>query len=204
MEFVIAALISFSTGLILAVKYFPFILDYVIEKSQKRGFYNGPWKTHLGVGRKKTAKIEKAAIARVGLGANSSDETIYWNAFTDSDGNDLDSRNEYQILFNNDLPIDYINKGFWSITIYGEDKFLVVNPQKKYMIRYSGDNEGALKFPLVLNLSRLGSMISENSIPLPPRFEKFSVALRCYRPLNIMKEQSTSLSISMPLIKKIL
>lgn len=197
------ASISFFSGLFLAIWYFPEMLDYIIEKSQKRGFYNGPWKTHLGVGRMHIPKIEKAAIARVGLGANSSEETIYWNAFTDSDGNELNSAYHYQVIFEQNLPIAYDNHGFWSITVYGEDKYLVENPQKKYMIRYAANIEETIQFPLIIELSRLSAKPNPMTIPLPTRVEKFSVALRCYRPLDSMKNQSSCSTLSLPLIKRL-
>ncbi len=118
----------FATGLWIAIRSFGYLLDFVIERGSGRGVQNGPWKTHLGVGRKHTLRIEKAAIARIGLGANDSEETIYWNAFTDGQGNELCADMEYQIVFRSDPPVRYADKGFWSITVYGKDKFLVPNP----------------------------------------------------------------------------
>ncbi len=85
--------IAFILGFILAFYKMPMVLDFVIEKSEKRGFFTGSWKTHPGVGRAETNFIEKAAIARIGLGANDSEETVYWNAFYDSNGKELNTKN---------------------------------------------------------------------------------------------------------------
>ncbi len=193
----------FIIGIFLSYLFFPLLMDMIVEGSEKRGFYNGPWKTHLGIGKDTIPKIEKSAIARVGLGANSSEETIYWNAFTDPDGNPLISKFSYVIELKADLPIDFENQGFWSITIYGHDKFLVENTRKKYMFRYSADDKMNFSFPIVINLKQSGGDNSEFSIPLPIKNEKFSIALRCYRPLQIMQNQITCSTIQMPSITKI-
>lgn len=198
---VLLVLFIFITGLVLAYVLLPDILDFVIEKSQSKGFYNGSWKTHLGVGRKETSRIEKAAIARVGLGGNSSDETIYWNAFTDSNGDDLETNSEYEIVINSEIPVDYQNFGFWSITIYGEDKFLFENPEKKYLIR---DIDVANQsYPIKVTLSKKEGLSSVSSIPLSLKKQKFSIALRCYRPVDNMKQESSCLQINLPQIIKI-
>jgi hypothetical protein len=92
-------ILVFLGSIFLSIRFFGNLLDFVAEKSSGRGIQNGPWKTHLGVGRKSTSRIEKAAIARIGLGANDSEETIYWNAFTDQDNQDLHSSCNYRIVF---------------------------------------------------------------------------------------------------------
>lgn len=191
----------FLAGFFLASLYFGNILDYAIEKSEKRGVWNGPWKTHLGVGRKETPVIEKAAIARIGLGANSADETIYWNAFTDNDGKNLHSENEYEIVFYSDPLVNYDCKGFWSITIYGKDKFLVPNPDYKYMIRSDQKLElkNGQKFSVFL--SRKKPADPKNWLPLPQKDENFTIAFRCYIPEEEMKNNART--IRMPYILKI-
>ena len=196
---IIILILSFTLSFAFAYWRLPQILDYIIEKSQKRGFFNGPWKTHLGVGRKETSKIEMAAIARVGLGGNSSDETIYWNVFTDSEGNDLNTSNHYEIIIRKPLPIDYENKGFWSITVYGEDKFLIPNSSKNYMLRHNHFQD--LELPWTIKLAP-GTDHRGFTIPLGERREKFSMAMRCYRPLDTMKTQEECLKIELPEIRR--
>lgn len=180
-------LFFFITGMIISIHYFEDLLDLIIEKSGGRGIKNGPWKTHLGVGRKYTSKIEKAAIARIGLGANDSEETIYWNAFVDDNGNDLRSENEYNIIFRSKPSVKYSEKGFWSITIYGNDKFLVPNPYNKYMLRYDENLKLGGGSQFVIFLSRNKPENLAGWIPLPENDEKFSIAFRCYVPDDEMK-----------------
>ena len=173
---------SFLLGWYVMSKYFGLIIDKIIESYGNRGFIVGPWKTHLGIGRPSIKKIEKAAIARVGLGANDSEETIYWNTFKDSDGNELNSVNNYEISFKNEISIDYLNKGFWSISVYGNDTFFVPNEKKKYSIKTIVS--GNLK-PILL--SKKNILKADQWLPLPKPDEKFSLTLRCYVPLLKMK-----------------
>jgi hypothetical protein len=177
-----AILVSFFTGVFLSIRYFGDLLDFFTGRVKGRGVRNGPWKTHLGVGRKRTSKIEKAAIARIGLGANDSDETIYWNAFVDDEGNNLWSGHDYQIVFIGKPPVRYDEKGFWSITVYGEDKFLVPNPYHRYMLRSDVKSEFDYDYRFSILLSGNKPENTALWIPLPQRHERFTIALRCYVP----------------------
>jgi hypothetical protein len=194
-------LVFFIIGTVMSIRYFGNLLDFITENVSGKGIKNGPWKTHLGVGREHTSRIEKAAIARIGLGANDSDETIYWNAFVDDDGKDLRSENEYNIIFRSQPSVRYNERGFWSITIYGNDKFLVPNPYNKYMVRYDEiikQGEG-LQFSIFLSRNKPENLV--NWIPLPEKDEKFSIAFRCYVPDDEMKTNAGN--IKLPLIIKV-
>lgn len=179
--------VFFVMGMWVSMRHFGWLLDHLTEKGSNRGVKCGPWKTHLGVGRKQTPRIEKAAIARIGLGANDSDETIYWNAFTDDEGNLLRSENNYRIMFRSKPPVRYQDKGFWSITVYGKDKFLVPNPLKKYMIHSDDSLEMGREASFSIFLSRNEPDNPDSWIPLPATDEKFSIAFRCYVPDKDMK-----------------
>jgi hypothetical protein len=193
--------IFFGIGLWISIRCFGRLLDYVIEKGSGRGVQLGPWKTHLGVGRKGTPRIEKAAIARIGLGANDSEETIYWNAFTDNEGFELRAEQQYQITFRSAPPVKYEEKGFWSITVYGKDKFLVPNPYKKYMIHSDASFKLGEDVSYSIHLSRNKPAGVVPWIPLPVEDVKFSLAYRCYRPADVMKHHVHSLK--MPEINRI-
>lgn len=200
MEYTII-IVCFVIGAVIAIRYFGNLLDFVTEKVSSRGLRNGPWKTHLGVGRKHTSRIEKAAIARIGLGANDSDETIYWNAFVDDKNNDLRSENEYQIVFSSEPLVRYKDKGFWSITVYGNNKFLIPNPYNKYMVR-SGVNTGLSedsKFSIFLSRNKPAD--TANWIPLSETDENFTIAFRCYVPENDM--MTNAKNIKLPSITKV-
>ena len=185
------------------IMIFPKLLDAIVERSTGRGLIIGPWRTHLGIGKSTTSKIEKAAIARVGLGANSKEETIYWNAFTDSDGVALNSENEYHIVIAEDLAVDFSKKGFWSITVYGSDKYLVNNPRKKYLVRRDCAINPSEDEPYIILLSKSNIKDFENYIPLPSEPESFSLALRCYRPKKEMQNPDSIERLNFPKIVKI-
>jgi hypothetical protein len=195
-------LFVFIVSFWVSFKLLPGLLDFVIEKSQKRGFFNGPWKTHLGVGLENTSRIEKAAIARIGLGGNSAKETVYWNVFTDSEGRELSTKHSYEVILQNPIPINYENKGFWSITAYGQDQFLMESELDKYMIRSSDPTKEYFPLKLILS-SDLSHSKSESFIPLSNKTQKFTMALRCYRPLSEMQEYDTCQSIELPKINRI-
>jgi len=174
----------FIIGITISIRYFGNLLDFIIENTDSRGVKNGPWKTHLGVGQRATPHIEKAAIARIGLGANDSTETIYWNAYVDTDGNQLHSKYDYYIKFTSQPLVKYNEKGFWSTTIYGNDKFLVPNSGKKYIIRSDNGIISNESSELSIYLSRRNPENHSNWLPLPEMDENFSIALRCYIPEN--------------------
>jgi hypothetical protein len=194
-------LVFFALGLWISISSFGMVLDFLVEKGSRRGVRRGPWKTHLGVGRKHTPYIEKAAIARIGLGANDSDETIYWNAFTDDDGQELRAEHDYRIVFRSKPPVRYQDKGFWSITVYGSDKFLVPNPDKKYMIHSDTDFELGEDSQFAILLARNNTVHDTNWLPLPEAGGKFSIAFRCYVPEQVMK--TNIMHVDMPSIIRI-
>ena len=194
--FIVFALF-FLTGVLIPILWFGKLLDVIIEKSGNRGVRVGPWKTHLGVGDPKTSRIEKAAIAHVGLGGNNSEETLYWNAFYDSDGAELTSANNYLVKFDNRPELDDKNFGFWSITVYGENKFFVPNLEKIYSINSIGNNSTE---PIII--SRMKPKNSERWLPLPDTNEKISIVFRCYLPSENMRTGKIHAS-DLPLILKI-
>lgn len=195
----------FGIGLVLTLRYFEPILDAAIRVKQKKQsgknlVKNGPWVTHLGIGRKDTPVPEKAGLARLALGGNDFNETIYWNADVDNDGNPLHSANEYNVVFTSKPLVRYEDKGFWSITVYGEDQFLIENPDKKYMLRSDSvfDREDETHFSFFL--SRKKPANPSNWIPLPKTDQAISVTFRCYIPSDEMKFNARN--ITMPGIVK--
>ncbi|MBN1527866.1 MAG: DUF1254 domain-containing protein [Thermoleophilaceae bacterium] len=75
----------------------------------------------------------RAAVAVVGLGANTPAEAIYPTALTDSSGALLDgAAHDYRMVFppGGEPPVRY----FWSLTMYDLDGFLVKNPIRRYSL----------------------------------------------------------------------
>jgi len=76
----------------------------------------------------------RALIALNGLGANPVSVAIYPNSNTDSNGNTLSGTNYYTIHFDKSALPPVKDKGFWSITAYDSNNFLIDNPINRYSI----------------------------------------------------------------------
>ncbi len=99
---------------------------------------NGCWKyAGAPIGDFGTAYIYRGLIALGGFGANPPEMAIYPNATTDSKGNELTGANSYTIHLSKD-QLNLLNKndgfGFWSITAYGNDQYLIANDENRYCI----------------------------------------------------------------------
>ena len=74
----------------------------------------------------------RALVAMAGLGANTVDVAIYPKTEVDNQGNFLTGEHSYILHFASFPPVQ--EGGFWSITAYGEDDFLIDNPLNRYCI----------------------------------------------------------------------
>ncbi len=90
-----------------------------------RGIDNGPWSTSLTVGSADADMYTKAAVAIGGLLALSKEETIYYTAFQDSDGDTLTEDCTYRV----EGPDP--DTRWWSMTIYALDNYLVRNDDNR-------------------------------------------------------------------------
>ncbi len=74
----------------------------------------------------------RAAVALVGLGANTPAEAVYGTGITDGDGALLNGANRYRLVFppGEEPPV----RAFWSLTLYDLDGFLVRNPLRRYAL----------------------------------------------------------------------
>lgn len=83
----------------------------------------------------------RAAVARVGLGANLPQDALYPQARVDSQGRELDGRYAYRLRFESGAlpPV----QAFWSVTAYGPDDYLLDVPGSRHAIKSSD--------PLVFN-----------------------------------------------------
>lgn len=134
--------------------------------------YNGPWYTDKFGAEDASAKT-RAYTAVVGLLALSRQETLYYLAHDDSDGHPISSDYVYEIS-GEDLPARW-----WSITLYGEDHFLMPNQHDKYSVKateLSRSTEGTFK----VILSREPQ--PGNWIPIVGEGEELSLLLRMYNP----------------------
>jgi hypothetical protein len=98
------------------------------------------WNVNLGLGRSDDHQTleERAVVARWFWGPVPAEEAVYPRAVGDADGRSLDGAHRYRVRFpaGGLPPVD----GFWSLTVYGPDMFLVANDAGRYSI--SGDTPG--------------------------------------------------------------
>jgi hypothetical protein len=78
--------------------------------------------------------LRRAAFAWLAIGGNDPEESIYVEAFTDSDGRTLSGTHDYHLHF--DPGRTPPANAFWSLTMYDADRYLVENPIYRYAIRH--------------------------------------------------------------------
>jgi len=127
-----------------------------------------------------TTYLQRAVVAAFGWPANQEKDAVYPNTEVDGAGEKLTGANNYTLTFAKDAtpPVN----GFWSLTMYTLDGFLVPNAEHRYAI-------GSTHPPLVKR--RDGSVVvavqrdrpaekDVNWLPTPPA--PFRMSLRIYRP----------------------
>jgi hypothetical protein len=124
--------------------------------------------------------LGRAVIATAALGANTRPETVYPLAVDDVDGRKLTGRHRYRIRFRRGQlpPAD----AFWSLTMYGKDRYLVDNPIDRYAIgdRTKGLRRGRDGSLTIYVQHERPSGAAANWLPAPAG--EFRLALRIYEP----------------------
>ena len=122
----------------------------------------------------------RATAAMKGLGALSADETIYAMADFDQRAEPLDGGHRYVLRFaaGGLPPVD----AFWSVSMYGADRFFVDNPIRRYSVgdrttALVPDADGGLTIPIQHERPR---RLEQNWLPAPPG--PFYLILRLYHP----------------------
>lgn len=140
----------------------------------------GGWRVHTELGTYGDDLEKRAVIARLGWGANVDEEAVYPTAAVDAEGRPLTGERTYRLRFPADElpPVD----AFWSLTLYGPDRFFVDHPTRRYAVRHPGDLEfeadGSLE--LAIGTERPADVPEANWLPAPAG--PFSLMLRLYLP----------------------
>jgi hypothetical protein len=125
-----------------------------------------------------TAYTYRAMVALVGLGANTVDVAIYPKTDTDVTGAALTGEKTYTIHFETLPPT--LEGGFWSVTAYNEENFLIDNPIDRYCINdrsaYRRNEDGTLD----LVLSKEAPEDTSNWLPVSDG--EFHLFMRVYLP----------------------
>lgn len=125
-----------------------------------------------------TAYAYRAMVALVGLGANTVDVAIYPKTAVDETGAALSGEKTYTLHFAS-LPPTRAG-GFWSVTAYGADDFLIDNPIHRYCINDRSAFELNEDGTLDLVLSRKAPENMANWLPVSDG--GFHLFMRIYLP----------------------
>lgn len=91
-----------------------------------------PWSVNYRLGRFGTDWLGRACTAAKGLGGVVAEEALYAMSDFDAAGDPLSGEHRYRLHFGpgDEPPVD----GFWSISLYGEDRFFIANPIARHAI----------------------------------------------------------------------
>jgi hypothetical protein len=150
-------------------------IDDAVGKPGKTGWGGG---AGGHVGRYGTDYGQRAAVARIGLGANPPEDAVYMHRRIDASGNPLDGSHTYRIHFDKTPPV----RAFWSLTMYGDDGYFIANPIYRFAI---GDRDKLKYNPdgsLDLYIQKDSPGEEKESNWLPAGSAKFNLSLRMYWP----------------------
>lgn len=138
-----------------------------------------PWVMSARNGRYGDEHLLRAIVAYIGLGALAPDEALYASGHFDAGGQPLDGRTSYTLRFApGDTPPA---AAFWSVTLYGADRYLHPNPLQRHAI---GDRTRGLQRDadggLTLHIAHEAPPDPGNWLPAPAG--PFYLVLRLYHP----------------------
>ncbi|MBV9746270.1 MAG: DUF1254 domain-containing protein [Acidobacteriia bacterium] len=150
------------------------VLEFLLATTSKNG-----WSYSLQLGDYGTNYLLRATVAKFGLGANLPADAVYLLSQADMTGAPLTGTNSYTIHFSpGQTPPAH---GYWSVTVYDQNGFLVANPINRYS---AGSQTGLVSnadgsVDIFLQASEPKTMQS-NWLPVPPA--AFHLNLRIYWP----------------------
>lgn len=153
----------------------------------------GNWKT---IGKDKDVNSDDLlSIAQIAVYATfplTKKEVIYLNTSTDSEGNPIDPKSDYTIAGKK------FDAGYWSITAYDQNGFLIKNPIEKYSYNFEDVKYEKDSTSYKINLS--STKKDENWLPINGT-KTVSLVIRLYQPSEKLRN---NLNVeSLPLIQKV-
>jgi hypothetical protein len=169
--------------------------EIVTAKGDEYQVKLGDW-SYFGdpIARFGTAYDYRAMIALGGLGANPIDIAIYAKTAVDVNQKTLNGQNHYVLHFDTLPPVQ--EGGFWSVTAYGSDDFLIANELNRYCINdrsaFVLNEDGSLD----IRLSATAPEKQSNWLPVGT--DDFHLFLRIYLPdTEAVNESWTAPSVTM-------
>lgn len=144
-------------------------------KNKSFQFFGAP------ISRFQTEYEYRCLIAIGGFGANPVDVAVYMKSDTDDTGVVLNGRNRYVMHIEAGEMPPCKEKGFWSVTAYNDDDFLIENPIDRYAVSnrtaFEKNEDGSVD--IYIQKDGLEGHISNW---LPVTGDGFHLFLRIYRP----------------------
>ena len=153
------------------------ILEQYATQKQANG-----WMVSTGSGHYGTDYLQRALVAYIGVGGNLPADAFYPIARFDGDGKPLNGANRYVMRFAKaDIPP--INpRGFWSLTMYDKEYFLVPNSINRYSLssrdKFKTNPDGSMD----LFIQKEPPAADKKSNWLPSPDGDFILMLRLYWP----------------------
>jgi len=138
------------------------------------------WSYGNTVGRYGTSYLDRATVARWGLGALPTDDAMYPSVNHDAEGKPLTGANRYAMHFAKDAlpPVN----AFWSLTLYDADGYFAANAINRYAIgdrdKLTFNADGSLD--LYIQHDRPADAQAANWLPAPEG--AFNLTMRLYWP----------------------
>ncbi len=119
-------------------------LARVVAASNDASSAKNGWSYRLDIGQGSSDPLLRAAVAHTLWGANVAAEALYASSSGDASGAPYTGARAYVMHFAPDaLPPVAKEHGFWSVTLYGPDRFFVENTIRRYAI---GDRTAGLVY----------------------------------------------------------
>ena len=133
------------------------------------------------ISRFKTEYEYRCLTAIGGFGANPVDVAVYMRSGADDTGAALNGRNRYVMHIEAGEMPPVKEKGFWSVTAYGDDDFLIENPIERYAVSdrtaFEKNEDGSVDIYIQKDEPE-----GHKANWLPVSGEGFHLFLRVYRP----------------------
>jgi hypothetical protein len=153
----------------------------ISSKAANAGTVVNGWLVNAQTGVYGNDYLLRAAVTKIGFGANIAQEAFYPATFTDSQGQPLNGANNYVIHFNPGQipPVD----AFWSITLYNNQSYFVDNPINRYAVgKYTEGLKNNTDGSLDIYIQNASPGADKESNWLPAPVDSFNLLFRMYLP----------------------
>lgn len=153
--------------------------ENLVADAEKYSVKLGQWKYFdAPIGDFGTEYNYRALVALAGLGANTVNVAIYPKTNIDDTGAVLTGEKNYVMHFDTLPPT--LKGGFWSVTAYGSDDFLIENPIDRYCVNDRSDFKCNEDGSLDITLSKEQPEDTSNWLPVSDG--EFHLYMRIYTP----------------------